>query len=127
MTAPDSPVLLLGGLDLLDGTPVFDVKPYLPYAESVPEAAAGFAGEVIARLPVEVAPGAEEDFRRLPERSRAVLMEALSLDPRPATRAEDAERVFGASLCGCNVRFTIGEGSCRILEIIPAEASGLNA
>jgi hypothetical protein len=123
----ESPVLLLGGLDLLDGTPVYDVKPYLPYAEAVPEAAGGFAGDAITRLPVEVALGAEEDFRRLPARSRAVLMEALSLDPRPATRSEDSERVFGASLCGCNVRFVIGEGICRILEITPAEASGLNA
>jgi tRNA-Thr(GGU) m(6)t(6)A37 methyltransferase TsaA len=127
MTAPDSPVLLLGGLDLLDGTPVFDVKPYLPYAEAVPEAAGGFAGEAIARLPVEVAPGAEENFRRLPSRSRAVMMEALSLDPRPATRSGDSERVFGASLCGCNVRFTIAEGICRILEVTTADASGLNA
>ncbi len=127
LKAAESPVLLLGGLDLLDGTPVYDVKPYLPYAEAVPEAAGGFAGDVITRLPVEVAPEAEENFRRLPTRSRAVLMEALSLDPRPATRAEDSERVFGASLCGCNVRFVIGEGICRILEIIPAAASGLNA
>ncbi len=125
--AADSPVLLLGGLDLLDGTPVYDVKPYLPYAEAVPEAAGGFAGDAIKRLPVEVAPEAEENFRRLPARSRAVLMEALSLDPRPAIRAEDSERVFGASLCGCNVRFVIGEEICRILEITPAEASGLNA
>ena len=44
-------------------------------------------------------------------------MEALSLDPRPATQGGDPERVFGASLCGCNVRFTIAEGICRILEI----------
>jgi hypothetical protein len=55
------------------------------------------------------------------------MMEALSLDPRPATRAADPDRVFGASLCGCNVRFTIVRGICRILEITPAEASGLNA
>jgi tRNA-Thr(GGU) m(6)t(6)A37 methyltransferase TsaA len=126
-TAPDSPVLLLGGLDLLDGTPVFDVKPYLPYAESVPEAAAGFAGEALVRLPVEVDPDAEGDFRSLPARSRAVMLEALSLDPRPATCSGNPERVFGASLCGCNVRFVIGEEVCRILEIRPAEASGLNA
>jgi tRNA-Thr(GGU) m(6)t(6)A37 methyltransferase TsaA len=127
LKAAESPVLLLGGLDLLDGTPVYDVKPYLPYAEAVPEAAGGFAGDAITRLPVEVAPEAEENFRRLPARSRAVLLEALSLDPRPATRSEESERVFGASLCGRNVRFVIGEGICRILEITPAEASGLNA
>jgi tRNA (adenine37-N6)-methyltransferase len=116
-TAPEAPVLLLGGLDLLDGTPVYDVKPYLPYAEALPEAAAGFAGEAIPRLVVEVEPGALGDFEQLPPRARAVLLEALSLDPRPATRGEEAERVFGAALCGCNVRFTIGDGICRILQI----------
>lgn len=126
-TTPDSPVLILGGLDLLDGTPVYDVKPYLPYAEAVPEATAGFAGDAIARLAVELDQAAAEDFEKLPARTRAVLLEALSLDPRPATRTEDKERVFGASLCGCNVRFMIGQGTCRILEIMPAVASGLNA
>lgn len=126
-TGADAPVLLLGGVDLLDGTPVYDVKPYLPYAEAVPEAASGFAGEAIARLAVEVDAAAAGDFAKLPARSRAVLLEALSLDPRPATRSDEAERVFGAALCGCNVRFVIGEGICRIVEITPAEASGLNA
>ena len=126
-TCPDSPVLLLGGLDLLDGTPVYDVKPYLSYAEAVPEAAGGYAGESISRLPVELEAAAAEDFGRLPSRARALLMEALSLDPRPATQVADPERVFGASLCGCNVRFTIREGVCRILGIERAEGSGLNA
>ncbi|MES2438219.1 MAG: tRNA (N6-threonylcarbamoyladenosine(37)-N6)-methyltransferase TrmO [Verrucomicrobiota bacterium] len=127
LTAQDSPVLLLGGLDLLDGTPVYDVKPYLPYAEAMPEASGGFAGDAIPRLPVEVDSTAMEDFERLPVRARAVLLEALSLDPRPATRVEDPERVFGALLCGCNVRFTIREGVCRISSIEPADGSGLNA
>lgn len=126
-TGADAPVLLLGGVDLLDGTPVYDVKPYLPYAEAVPEAASGFAGEAIVRLAVEVDAAAAGDFAKLPARSRAVLLEALSLDPRPATRPDDAGRVFGAALCGCNVRFVIGEGICRIVEIAPADASGLNA
>ena len=61
-TADDAPVLLLGGLDLLDGTPVYDIKPYLPYAESVPGAAAGFASDEIPRLTVEVADDAAEEF-----------------------------------------------------------------
>lgn len=116
-TDPEAPVLLLGGLDLLDGTPVYDVKPYLAYAEALPDAAAGFAGEAIPRLAVEVEPAAAGDFEQLPPRARAVLIEALSLDPRPATRGDEAERVFGAALCGCNVRFTIGDGICRILQI----------
>jgi tRNA-Thr(GGU) m(6)t(6)A37 methyltransferase TsaA len=124
--AADSPVLLLGGLDLLDGTTVYDVKPYLPYAEAVTDAIGGFAGESIPRLPVEVIPEALADFESLPSRAQAVLLEAFSLDPRPATVADDPERVFGALLCGCNVRFTIREGICRICRIEPAEGSGLN-
>ena len=126
-TSRESPVLLLGGLDLLDGTPVYDVKPYLPYAESLPEAAAGFAGQAMERLPVEVEGGAVEDFAQLSERTRAVIMEALSLDPRPATQMMDPQRTFGASLCGCNVRFSIRKGVCRISSIERADGSGLNA
>ena len=126
MEAADSPVLLLGGLDLLDGTPVYDVKPYLPYAEALMDAATGFAGEPISRLPVEVGPEAVGDFESLPARAQAVLLEVLSLDSRPATVTDDPERVFGALLCGCNVRFTIREGVCRICGIEPAEGSGLN-
>ena len=124
--AADSPVLLLGGLDLLDGTPVYDVKPYLPYAESVMNASGGYAGESVTRLPVEVTPEALGDFESLPERAQAVLLEALSLDPRPATVADDPERIFGALLCGRNVRFNIRAGICRICGIEPAEGSGLN-
>jgi tRNA (adenine37-N6)-methyltransferase len=115
--ANDAPALLLGGLDLLDGTPVYDIKPYLPYAESVPGATAGFAGEEIPRLAVEVADAVKEEFARLPERARAVIREALALDPRPAVQTEDPERVFGTLLCGRNVRFTVKNGVCHILEL----------
>ncbi len=126
-SAVDSPVLLLGGLDLLDGTPVYDVKPYLPYAEALPEANSGFAREEIPRLLVQVDDAAAEDFENLTERARAVLMEALSLDPRPATQVADTGREFGAGLCGNNVRFVVSDGICRILRIELAEGSGLNA
>lgn len=113
----DAPVLLLGGVDLLDGTPVYDIKPYLPYAESIPGAAAGFAGDEITRLKVELADEAAEVLGILPPRDQAVIREALSLDPRPAVQAEDSDRVFGALLCGHDVRFTITGGVCRIVEI----------
>ena len=114
---PEAPVLLLGGLDLIDGTPVFDVKPYLPYAENPPDAAGGFATEAPSRLPVTLHEEASEAFARLPARAQAVLREALALDPRPATQTADDTRVFGADLCGCNVRFTIAGGICQIVEI----------
>jgi tRNA-Thr(GGU) m(6)t(6)A37 methyltransferase TsaA len=113
----DGNELLLGGVDLIDGTPVYDIKPYLPYAESVPDAAAGFAGDEIPRLKVEIADAAEEALASLPQRAQSVIREALSLDPRPAVQAEDSDRIFGAMLCGRDVRFTIAEGVCRIVEI----------
>lgn len=109
--------LLLGGLDLLDGTPVYDVKPYLPYAESIPDASSGFAAAEIPRLRVEIADSAAAAFENLPERARNVIREALALDPRPAVRSDEPGRVFGALLCGKNVRFQIENGTCRIVEI----------
>lgn len=120
LTAKDAPKLLLGGLDLLDRTPVYDIKPYLPYAESIPDAASGFASDAIPRLTVEVANDAMDEFSRLPERAQAVIREALSLDPRPAVKTGEPDRVFGALLCGRNVRFTVNEDTCRILELPPA-------
>ena len=114
---PAAPVLLLGGLDLIDGTPVFDVKPYLPYAENPLDASGGFAPEAPPRLPVTVHEDAGEAFSRLPARAQAVLREALALDPRPATQTADDARIFGADLCGCNVRFTIAGGICQIVAI----------
>ncbi|MBK1881356.1 tRNA (N6-threonylcarbamoyladenosine(37)-N6)-methyltransferase TrmO [Luteolibacter pohnpeiensis] len=123
---PDAPVLKLGGLDLIDGTPVYDVKPYLPYAESPPDAVGGFAPVAPNRIPVEVDSAAEEAFRSLPFRAQSVIREALSLDPRPASQKATEERIYGASLCGRNVRFVVNSGVCRILEIETMPVSGLN-
>lgn len=109
--------ILLGGVDLIDGTPVYDIKPYLPYAESIPDAAAGFAVDEIPRLKVELAEEALAAFGSMPPRDQAVIREALALDPRPAVQAEDSDRVFGALLCGRDVRFIITDGVCRIVEI----------
>ena len=116
-TSADAPVLLLGGVDLLDGTPLYDIKPYLPYAEAIPDAAEGYARDEIPRLKVEVADAVSDLFARLPPRAQAVILEALALDPRPAVRTRESDRIFGAILCGHNVRFTIHHGTCRIVEI----------
>lgn len=110
------PILRLGGLDLIDGTPVYDVKPYLPYAEAIPDASAGYAGEAPARLAVSVAEEAKEAFSLLPERTQRVIEEALALDPRPAVQKDD-ERHFGVAIASVDVRFVIAGNSCRILEI----------
>ena len=118
---PAAPVVRLGGLDLIDGTPVFDIKPYLPYAECPLDATAGFASESLPLLSVIIHEDAREAFDQLPARAQAVLCEALALDPRPATQTDDAARIFGADLCGCNVRFTIAGNACQIVEITRAD------
>jgi tRNA (adenine37-N6)-methyltransferase len=111
------PILLIGGLDLLDGTPVYDIKPYLAYAESIPDASSGFAGDEIPRLEIIISPEAEPAFAKLPDRAQRLICEALSLDPRPAVQADDPDRIYGALLCGHNVRFTIHKQQCRLVEI----------
>lgn len=120
LDAPEAPVLLLGGLDLLDGTPVYDIKPYLPYAESIPDARAGFASDAMPRLQVVVSDEAIAAFAALPPRAQAVIQGALALDPRPATHTDEPSRVFGALLCDHDVRFTVADGICRILAVVGA-------
>ena len=114
---PHGPTLLLGGLDLLDGTPVYDIKPYLAYAEAIPDASSGFAADGIPRLEILICPQVEAAFAKLPERARRLICEALALDPRPAVQADDPDRIYGAWLCGHHVRFTIHQGQCRLVEI----------
>lgn len=111
----DGPVLHLGGVDLIDGTPVYDLKPYLVYAESIPDARCGYANEAPDLLSVEIADTAREAFLALPERDQAIVREALSQDPRPAAH-DDPERLYGARLCGVNVRFQVGN-TVRVVEI----------
>lgn len=113
----DGPVLKLGGLDLIDGTPVYDIKPYLAYSDAVADAVSGYAPEAPVRLPVEIDASAETAFASLDPRAAKVIVQALSLDPRPATAADDGERVFGADLCGRNVKFRVIDGVCRIVAV----------
>ncbi len=122
----DGPALLLGGIDLLDGTPIYDVKPYLAYAEALPDATAGFAQDPLCQVAVTVAETARDTFESLPARSRAVIKEVLALDPRPATQTSEDGREFGADLCGCNIRFTFSGGVCTILRVEPEAGSGLS-
>ncbi len=106
--------LAVSGLDLLDGTPVYDIKPYVPYTDALPEARAGFArGAPHARLRVEFAPGVEA-----PPDLAQLIVQTLSLDPRPAYRREEpAGRVYGMRLAGHEVRWRV-EGDClRVIEL----------
>lgn len=109
-------VLIVSGADLMDNTPVYDVKPYLPYADSYPEAKGGFASELSGkRLDVEFSCEPPEHF--LPELLPG-LKESLSCDPRPGYQDEN-ERVYYMMFSGFEIAFTV-EGSvltvCNIAE-----------
>lgn len=111
------PLLHVSGVDLIDGTPIYDVKPYLPYAESVPDAKSGYASGAIPRFDVSIDENAVPAFQELDERSQRVIWEVLSLDPRPAASGKDVGKTHGALLCGRNIRFRFEGAICRISEI----------
>lgn len=102
------PVLHISGADLRDGTPIFDIKPYLPYAEAHPDARGGFTDETnMKRLEVVF----EDDSYKEDE---AALREILSQDPRPAYQ-NDPERVYGMNYKDMNVRFRVEEGTVFVI------------
>ncbi len=115
-TADEGLVLIVSGADMMDGTPIFDIKPYLPYADAHPDASGGFAEEVFgARLSVDFP---EALLCRLPENKREAAVALLAEDPRPAVRANDAERIFGFRFAGFEIKFTV-EGDN--LTVVSAE------
>ena len=106
--ADEGPLLLLSGVDVIDGTPVLDIKPYLAYAESIPSAICGYAAEPPVTKSVMIELSAQSAFALLPQRDQQIIREALSLDPRPAVHDEPG-RIYGLCLCGVNVRFRVDE------------------
>ncbi|MDN3523490.1 tRNA (N6-threonylcarbamoyladenosine(37)-N6)-methyltransferase TrmO [Halomonas ramblicola] len=118
--------LILAGSDLVDGTPVLDIKPYLPWAEAKPEARAGFAPEPPPRLPVSFAPEAESVLaaRTDADSLRALIRQVLGQDPRPAYRNGAEARIYGVRLRDVDVRFcAVAEESgvvqLRVLMVAP--------
>jgi tRNA-Thr(GGU) m(6)t(6)A37 methyltransferase TsaA len=112
-----TPLIHVSGVDLIDGTPIFDIKPYLPYVESLPDAAAGYAAEGICRFSVNIDTTAMADFEVLDARSQQVILEVLSLDARPAASPKSAKKIYGADLCGRNVQFRVDGGTCWVVKV----------
>ena len=107
-------VLRVAGADLLDGTPIFDIKPYLAYADSYPDASGGFTGgDAGERLTVDFPP---ELLARFDAGERQGLLSALAADPRPRYQ-DDPERVYGMRYDGRNVRFTVRDGTVFVTEV----------
>jgi len=103
-TDKEGDVLVVGGADLLDGTPIYDIKPYLPFSDSHPDAVGGYAdGVKDHRLAVEIPP---ECLARIPADKREALAACLAEDPRPSYQ-EDPERVYSMRFAGLDVHFTV--------------------
>lgn len=115
---PDGPVLHISGADLMDGTPIYDVKPYLPYADSRPDATGGFAQDVMDYGLEVVFP--DEWLALVPEDKREGLTGILQQDPRPGYRRNDSRR-FGIRFADMDVRFTVKDGVLTVCEVVKVE------
>ena len=113
---PQGPVLHVAGADLMDGTPILDIKPYLPYADCRPEASCGFAGPDGGELLEVELP---ERLRALvPEEKRDALLGILARDPRPSYQ-QDPGRVYGMDFAGLNIRFSVEGQVLRVCGVRP--------
>ena len=112
----DGPVLYVAGADLVDGTPIYDIKPYLPYADSHPDAVDGFDGKSDAEPLTVVFPPELEAL--IPESKRAGLRQALACGPIPAYQ-HDPTRRYGFNFSGLDVRFRIQGRILTVVEIVP--------
>lgn len=112
----NGPEIVVSGADLMNGTPIFDIKPYLPYADCRPDAIGGFAAGAWERqLRVECSP---ELMNRVPKDKQQALLEILSQDPRPSYQ-NDPQRVYGMAYGGLDVRFTVKDGCLQVEDVIP--------
>lgn len=107
----DGPVLYVSGADLVDGTPIYDIKPYLPYVDCHPDATEGYTSQTrLHRLQVEFP---AELLARYPQDKQAAIVHVLEQDPRPAY-INDPERIYGLSFAGYDVKFKV-EGDVLIV------------
>ena len=113
-TAEFGTVLHVGGADLMDGTPIFDIKPYIPYSDSYPDALGGFTDQAGDFLP-------EVDFppallQQLPPEKHAAALALLSHDPRPSYQ-RNPDRIYGLPFAGFDIRFTVDGSRLTVIEI----------
>ena len=118
LDGPEGPEIVVSGADLMDGTPIVDIKPYLPYADSVPEAAGGFAANVDGNnLVVEIP---EQVLEKIDPDKRDALREVLAQDPRPHYH-DDPERVYGIAFANTNVKFKVKGSTLSVVSVEPCQ------
>ncbi len=114
----EGPALWVSGVDLMDGTPLLDIKPYVASSDSHPEAESSFAGPARGhRLAVEIP---EPLLARIPAEHREALRQVLAQDPRPGYQ-QDPERVYGFLFAGREIRFQVREDVLQVVEISQKE------
>ncbi len=113
-TKDRGPVLHVLGADLMDETPIFDIKPYLPFADSHPDASGGFADDKKNYSLRVQCP--EELLFHLPEELREGLIQSLAQDPRPGYQ-RDSDRIYGFAYGGFEVRFRVAGNTLEVVEI----------
>jgi tRNA (adenine37-N6)-methyltransferase len=111
---PSSPTLTILGADLMNGTPIYDIKPYLPYADRIPDARGGFAHSAPeTTLTVEFP---DKWLKLIPPEKQDTLLAVLTGDPRPAYQ-ENPERVYGFGFAGFNIRFRVSRNLLTVVEV----------
>ena len=117
-TAHDGTVLVVAGADLMDGTPIFDIKPYASYADSHPEARGGFtdtAGDFLLQVSFP-----DPLLEKIPWDRRQALLGVLSHDPRPSYQ-RSPERVYGMPFAGWDIRFQVRDSTLTVTDVIPLQ------
>ena len=109
-------VLIVGGADLMDGSPIFDIKPYIPYGDCIPQATGGFTSRVGDFLLKVDFP--QELLKKLPPDKQAAAIGVLSHDPRPSYQNQPG-RIYGLSFGGFDIRFTVEEETLTVLNVEP--------
>ncbi|MBR7183976.1 MAG: tRNA (N6-threonylcarbamoyladenosine(37)-N6)-methyltransferase TrmO [Clostridia bacterium] len=114
--SPQGPILHVSGADLMDGTPIFDIKPYLPFTDSHPDAVGGFAD-------AQTGYALEVDFpapllEMIAPDDRDALLALLAGDPRPSYQ-DDPERVYGMPYAAYDVQFTVADGRLTVCDVLP--------
>ncbi len=115
-TKSDGPILHVLGADLRDHTPIYDIKPYIRYTDSHPEAVSGFADQVGAYQLKVVFP--EELLSKLPREKREAAVGILREDPRPAYQ-HDPDRRYGTAFAGWDIRYHVKDGVLTVCEVVP--------
>jgi len=111
----------ISGLDLLDGTPILDIKPHIGFTDCPEEADSGFARQAPSRLGVDWSALPLDRLAELNENQRAVIGETLSLDPRPAFH-DDPERIYGCPLFDWDVRFKVRGGQVAVIDLVAGQS-----